>query len=192
MAVVDPMGPVMSLPTDPFAAPSSGPLALGPALAEDRAEERAALRWPPPTWRALAVATGTLAVGAAAVGASLGVGGPPDPASSSLAPAAGAAATLAPPAVGAPIVPRNPTPPWVTTRPTPAADSEPTAPVTRRSTVTTRAVPDREQEVREAVAAMRARAVEAREQAWERAVERALAARAAGGRAHGHGGGHHR
>ncbi len=182
MTVVDPMGPVMSLPTDPFAAPSSGPLPLELARADDAARTRTVhLRR-----RVLAAATGTVALGAAAVGVTLGVGSGPDlsSAASTLAPAAGAAATLAPPVVGEPIVPRDPTPPPVTTRATPTAETTRTT----RSRPTTRATADREQE---AIAAMRARAVQVREQAWEQAFERAMAARGAAG-ARGHAHGHHR
>ena len=170
----------MSLPTDPFAAPSSGPLALGPGRAEDERAAGLSRR------RALAVVTGTLAVGAAAVGVALGVDGGTDltSAASSVAPAAGAAATLAPPAVGAPIVPKDPTPSPVTTRPTPVADSMPTT----RAPTTTRATPDR-QEQAQALAAMRARAAQRYEQAWEQWLEPATVP---GAGARGHGQGHHR
>jgi hypothetical protein len=176
MDAVEPMGPVMSLPTDPFAAPSSGPIVL--ARADDA---------PPPAGtrvrrRALVAATGTVALGAAVVGVTLGTVDAPDlsSAASTGAPAAGAAATLAPPAVGAPIVPATPAPPAVTTRATPAADTTST-----RSRPTTRTTTDRD-----ARAAALARAARLRERAWERAVERALVARAGAVRAHGHGHGH--
>ena len=50
-------------------------------------------------------------------------------------------------------------------------------------------MPDREQEARDTLAGMRARASQLREQAWERALERAVVA---GARKHGHARGHHR
>jgi hypothetical protein len=172
MGAVEPMGPVMSLPTDPFAAPSSGPMTLVCADPRPPVAPRARRR-------ALVAATGTVALGAAVVGVTLGAGDGPDlsSAASTVAPAAGATATLAPPAVGAPIVPATPTPPAVTTRATPAADT-----TTTRSRDAARAATDRR--------AALARAAQLRERAWERAVERALVAGAV--RAHGHGHGHHR
>jgi len=108
----------MSLPTDPFAAPSTGPFALEPARANDTpgAATTTGLRR-----RALVAATGTVALGAAVVGVTLGVGDGPAPGATVAAPVA--AAMPAPPAVGAPIVPATPSPPAVTTRATPAADT---------------------------------------------------------------------
>jgi hypothetical protein len=175
MDTVEPMGPVMSLPTDPFAAPSSGPLTLVGAPAVPPPPVRRVRR------RALVAATGTVALGAAVVGVTLGAGDGPalSSAASTVAPAAGAAAPPAPPAVGAPIVPAGPTPPAVTTRATPAADTTSTP-----SRSTARATTDRR--------AALARAAQLRERAWERAVERALVARAGALRAQGHGHRHHR
>jgi hypothetical protein len=179
----------MSLPTDPFAAPSSGPLALELARAQDR--ENAA--GPRRRRYVLAAATGTLAVGAAAVGLSLNAGVDQEVTSTaaSLAPAAGAAATLAPPAVGAPIMPRDPTPPVVTTQPSPAAQT--TQPTTR-SRPTTRTESTRERQAGAYAAALQARAAKMRawEQAYAKAYERAMVARAQAAQGHGHAGGHHR
>ena len=175
MDAVEPMGPVMSLPTDPFAAPSSGPIVLA------RADDAPPPAGPRTRRRALAAATGTVALGAAVVGVTLGTVDAPDlsSAASTVAPAAGAAAAVAPPAVGAPIVPATPTPPAVTTRATPAAD-----------TTSTRSRPTRPRATTDRAAAL-ARTARLRERAWERAVERALVARAGAARAHGHGHGHH-
>ncbi|MCD2197507.1 hypothetical protein LQ327_29465 [Actinomycetospora endophytica] len=179
----------MSLPTDPFAAPSSGPLALDLARAQDQETAAAPRR----RRFVLAGVTGTLAVGAAAVGLSLSGGGEPEvtSAAASLAPAAGAAATLAPPAVGAPIVPASPAPPVVTTTPSPAAE---TAAPTTRSRPTTKAPSDRDARMQAYAAAMRARAAQMRawEQAYAQAWERAMIAHAQAGGGHGHGHGHHR
>jgi hypothetical protein len=178
----------MSLPTDPFAAPSSGPLALDLA----RAQEREGPRGPSRRRIALAAATGTLAVGAVAAGVSFGTGGPQQDLSaastSSLAPEAGAAATLVPPAAGAPIVPQDPTPPVVTTRPQPEADTATPTTTTHRAPTTRSQSSDREQEVRALVAAMQERAAQIRAQAWEDALQRAAAHGRAGG--HGHRGGY--
>lgn len=165
----------MSLPTDPFAAPSSGPIVLARADDPPRPGVRPLRR------RALAAATGTVALGAAVVGVTLGAGDgqAPSSAASMLPPAA---AAPDPPVVGAPIVPAAPSPPAVTTRAAPAADTTST-----RSRPTTRTTADRE-----ARAAALARTARLRERTWERAVERALVARAGAVRAHGHGHGHHR
>ncbi|MDL5157130.1 hypothetical protein [Actinomycetospora termitidis] len=157
----------MSLPTDPFAAPSTGPQ----AVVLRRADEGDLAAWDPDAQEArsrrpavvAAGAAGVLVVGASVVGVALGSGSPA-PLPSSLAPAAGAAATLTPPAVGNPIVPAEVTPPAVTTRERPVAETTRSAAPTRERAARPRIVTGRQ------LAAI----IEARiEQRIERAQQRA-------------------
>ncbi len=176
---VEPMGPLMSLPTDPFAAPSSGPIVLA----------RAARR--PAAARAAHADVGCSRPRRArspsappSSGSTLGTVDAPDrsrrprrragrrrrghggPARRRGADRAGDPDPAGGDARGPP---RRPTPPRPRSRPT------------------TRATADRADR-----AAALARAARLRERAWERAVERALVTRAGAVRAHGHGHGHHR
>lgn len=184
----------MSLPTDPFAAPSSGPLVLEPT----RVQDVVLAAGPRRSRYVLAAVTGSLAVGAAAVGLSLGAGEDQEvpSAAASLAPAAGAVAPLAPPAVGAPIVPPSPSPPAVSTAPVVTESPKRAAETTRsptRSRPATREPSERERRVQAYVTRMRDQAAQLR--AWEKAYTNAYE-RAVTGRAHsdgdgdGHGGGH--
>ncbi|WP_433799642.1 hypothetical protein [Actinomycetospora sp. CA-084318] len=148
----------MSLPTDPFAAPSTAPQ----AVVLRRAATDPDARRTRPTLVA-GGAAGLLAVGATVTGVVLTTGGP-TPAPAALAPSAGAAATLVPPVVGSPIVPTEVAPPVVTTRERPAARTTRSTPQRRARTVSPQV-----RDAREIMAVVRERIAEAREQARERA-----------------------
>ncbi|MCD2189196.1 hypothetical protein [Actinomycetospora soli] len=148
----------MSLPTDPFAAPSTAPQAV---VLRRAAAEPDARRTRPALIAGGAV--GLFAVGATVTGVVLTTAGPPA-APAALAPSAGAAATLVPPLVGAPIVPTEVAPPVVTTRERPAARTTRTTPERRPRTVSPQV-----RDAREIVAVVRERIAQAREEARERA-----------------------
>ncbi|MEJ2868797.1 hypothetical protein WCD74_13580 [Actinomycetospora sp. OC33-EN08] len=161
----------MSLPTDPFAAPSTGPQ----AVVLRRAGEDEIAGWDPDAQQVRQVggrrpalvaagAAGVLAVGASVVGVALTSGGPAPVAPSSLAPAAGAAATLTPPAVGNPIVPPEVTPPAVTTRERPVAETTRSSAPRR-----TRTAPPEVREAREVAVVVQKRILRQIERARERA-----------------------
>lgn len=145
----------MSLPTDPFAAPSTAPQAVVLLRADAAPDARR-----PRTALIAGGAAGVLAVGATVAGVTLATGGQAPAPSSSLAPAAGARATVAPPVVGNPIVPTEVTPPVVTTRERPAAATTRRAPERRTRTVSPEVA-----DAREIVAVVRERVAAARERA---------------------------